>query len=66
MSINPTIPLSSHRWGRALLQCFTQAPCCPNLRLGGGRHHHPTSQMRKARRREVSDLATSDCCSKNL
>ena len=64
MSINPTVLLSSHRWGRALLQGFTQAPCSPNLMLGG-RHHHPTSQMRKARRREVSDLATSDCCSKN-
>ena len=35
MSINPTILFSSHRWGQALLQHFTQAPCCPNLRLGG-------------------------------
>ena len=35
MSINPTILLSSHRWGRVLLQRFTQTPCSPNLRLGG-------------------------------
>lgn len=35
MSINPTILLSSHRWGRALLQRFTQTPFSPNLRLGG-------------------------------
>ena len=27
MSINPTILLSSHWWGWALLQRFTQAPC---------------------------------------
>ena len=35
MSINPTILLSSHWWGRALLERFTQTPCSPNLRLGG-------------------------------
>lgn len=38
MSIDPTILLSSHQWGRVLLQSFqsfTQAPCSPNLRLGG-------------------------------
>ena len=65
MSINPAILLSSHLWGWVLLQSFTQAPCSPNLGVGG-HHHHPTSQMRKARRREVSDVATSDRCSKNL
>lgn len=68
MSIDPTILLSSHQWGRVLLQSFqsfTQAPCSPKLGLGE-HHHHPTSQMRKARRREVSYLATTDCCSKNL
>ena len=54
MSINPQSS-SHHIWGRALLQSFTQAPCSPNLGVGG-HHHHPTSQMRKPRHREVSDL----------
>ena len=56
-SISPTILLSSHQRGRALLQCFTQAPCTFSPGAGGGRRcHHPTSQMRKPRHREVSDL----------